>query len=337
VTDRRTPPRFLRRGLLAAAAACALGGPAAADPMPSRDYPPTYSSKKAPWYDPLHLFTSSEKTFVVPAGESRPIPNEAVEPGGAATPAWKWYGYGTPTPGHNPLAPAGTYPAVPPTWYTTSGTTPGAIPTGHHGIPPAVPGLVPDPLPLPKMPAGPVPSIALSPPDSPAVPPAADGVDWKSAPAALRMPTAATPVSTNGPRATLKAPIRDDGPSTTPAPPTTQPRTPLQRELPSSESPDIPVEAAPGIVAPPAGGVSQVDHRVTARGLAPSADLAPAVRRACGTDVRVMEVTPIGPMRMLVRLAGTVDAALVARDQLSRVPELAGWRVDFDLVTPVRP
>jgi hypothetical protein len=339
VTDCRTPPRFLRRGLLAAAAACALGGPAAADPVPSRDYPPTYSSKKAPWYDPLHIFTASEKKFLVPAGgDSRPIPNEQVEPGNAATPAWKWYGYGTPTPGRNPLAPAGSYPAVPPTWYTTSGTTPGAIPTGQYGTPPAVPGVVPDPLPLPRMPAGPVPSIALSPPDGTAVPPApsADGVDWKSAPATLRMPFPATPASTSGPRATLMAPVRDDGPPAAPAPPTAQPRTPLQRELPSSESPDIPVEAAPGIVAPGAGGVSQVDHRVTARALAPSADLAPAVRRACGADVRVMEVTPIGPKRLLVRLAGTVDAALIARDRLSQVPELAGWRLDFDLVTPLR-
>ena len=333
MTDRRTPP-YIVRGVLALAAACALGGPAAADPLPSRDYPPTYSSRKSPWYDPLHLFTASEKKFVVPAGDSRPIPNEQVEPGTAATPAWKWYGYGTPTPGRNPLAPGGTYPAVPPTWYTTSGTTPGAMPAGHNGLPPAVPGVIPDPLPLPRMPAGPVPSIAHSPPDGPA-PPSADSVDWTSAPATLRLPTA-MPVSGDGPRATLRAPVRDDGPPAAPAPPTVQPRTPLQRELPSSESPDIPVEAAPGIVAPPVGGVSQVDHRVTARGLAPSADLAPAVRRACGTDVRVMEVSPIGPKRLLVRLAGTVDAALVARDRLSQVPELAGWRVDFDLVTPLR-
>ena len=89
-------------------------------------------------------------------------------------------------------------------------------------------------------------------------------------------------------------------------------------------------------MAPPVGGVSQVDHRVTARGLAPSADLRrPSVGRA-GPTCRVMEVSPIGPKRLLVRLAGTVDAALVARDRLSQVPELAGWCVDFDLVTPLR-
>ena len=272
------------------------------------------------------------------ASESRPVPNEQIEPGTAPTPAWKWYGYGTPTPGRNPLAPTGTYPAVPPTWYTTSGTTPGAIPTGRHGIPPAVPGVIPDPLPLPKLPPGPASSIASAPPEGPVVPPApsSDTVDWKSAPATLRAPTIATPVSAGGPRATLKAPVRDDGPSSPPAPSAPQPRTPLQRELPQSESPDIPVEPAPGIVAP-VGGLSMRDQAVTARGLAPSADLPAAIRTACGPDVRVMEVTSLGPKRLMVRLAGSVDAALAARERLARLPELRDQRVDFDLVTPVRP
>jgi hypothetical protein len=307
---------------LALAATCALAGPAVGDPMPSRDYPPTYSSKKAPWYDPFRLFTASDKTFVIPAGgESKPVPNEAVEPGTTATPAWKWYGYGTPTPGRNPFAPNGTYPAVPATWYTTSGTTPGAIPKGLHGDQPYVPGVIPDPLPLPKMPPGPGSSIAITPPG--------DSVDWKSAPATIRPPTA-TPVSTDGPRATLKAPVHDD-------PPAPQPRTPLDRELPRAESPDIPVEPAPGIVAPPVGGVSRTEAPMTARGAAPGGDLAGVVRQACGTNVRVMEITPIGPKRLLVRLAASVDAALAARDRLGHVSDLAGWRLDFDLVTPLRP
>jgi hypothetical protein len=324
VTDRRTPPRFLRRGLLGLAAACALGGPAGADPMPSRDYPPTYSSKKAPWYDPLHLFTSTDKTFVVPSGESKPIPNEAIEQGTTGTPAWKWYGYGTPIPGRNPLAPTGTYQTVPQTWYTASGTTPGAIPKGQYGPP----GVIPDPLPVPM---GPASSIAITPPGGPVLPtPRGDPVDWKSAPATIRLPTSATPVSINGPRAKLMAPVHE-------GPPAAEPRTPLQRELPATESPDIPVEPAPGIVAPPIGRVSFAEEPVTARGLAPSGDVSAAIRQACGTDVRVMEVTPIGPKRLLVRLAATVDAAMAARDRLSHASDLAGWRVDFDLVTPLRP
>jgi hypothetical protein len=127
----------------------------------------------------------------------------------------------------------------------------------------------------------------------------------------------------------LKAPVRDD-------PPAPQPRTPLERELPRAESPDIPVEPAPGIVAPPIGGVSRANSPVTARGLAPNGDLSAVVRQACGSDVRVMEVTSIGPKRLLVRLAGTVDAVMAARERLGHVSELAGWRVDFDLVTPLK-
>ena len=338
VIDRRTPPRFFRQGLLAAAVACALGAPAIADPAPSRDYPPTYASKKAPWYDPLRLFTSGPKTFLIPTSDSKPIPNEAVMPvPGAATPAWKWYGYGTPTPGRNPFAPNGSYPAVPPTWYSTSGTTPGAIPMGiHPGEQPYVPGVIPDPLPLPKMPAGPSASIAEAPAVGPALPSNPDSVDGKWAPATIRLPTA-TPTSNQAPRATLKAPVRDDGSPVPSAPSGPQPRTPLQREVPASSSPDIPVEPAPGIVAPPVGGVSRAEGPVRARGLAPSGDLTLSIRAACPTDVRVMEVTSTGPKRLLIRLAASVDAALAARDRLARLPELHGWRVDFELVTPVRP
>lgn len=309
---------------MALAATCALGGPAVADPMPSRDYPPTYSSKKAPWYDPLHLFTSSDKTFVVPSGESKPIPNEAIESGTSATPAWKWYGYGTPTPGRNPFAPNGTYQTVPSAWHTASGTTPGAIPKGQYGPP----GVIPDPLPMPM---GPASSIAISPSVGPVLPtPHGNSVDWKSAPATIRLPTSATPVSTDRPPAKLMAPVHGD-------PPAPEARTPLQRELPASESPDIPVEPAPGIVAPPIGRASFADVPMTARGLAPSSDLSGVIRQACGSDVRVMEVTSIGPKRLLVRLAAKVDAAMAARDRLSHVSDLAGWRVDFDLVTPLRP
>ena len=342
MTDRRTPPRFLRTGLLAVAVAGALGGPAAADPMPSRDYPPTYTSKaRAPWYDPFRLFTSSESKDDVPtpARPSRPIPNDTIDRGLGAPPAWKWYGYGTPTPGRNPLAPNGTYGPVPPGWHSTSGTTPGAIPTGQP-----VPGLVPDPAPSPTVPMGPASSIAIVPPDGPTLPAvvapstttAGANVDWKSAPATLKSPVAPTLVN-DGPRATLRAPVRDDAPM---APPATPPAstTPLERDLPTGGSKEVPVEAAPGIVAPPAGDVSRAEAPVTARGLAPAADLpSAAVRKACGRDVRVMEITSVGPKRMLVRLAATPDAAWAARDRLARLPELREWRVDFDLVTPLRP
>jgi hypothetical protein len=344
---------------------------AVAGPPPSRDYPPTYTSHTAPWYDPFGWFTSDPKPKApVPKVESRPIPNEMVDvlPGAATNPAWRWYGYGTPTPGRNPLAPYGTYAGVSGNWYGATGTTPGAVPAGRLGPPPSplpeifpAPGVVSDPAPRKTPPAHLVPpaedpGIAVAPPAGPvaegpklpgvadptATGPAGDG-DWRTAPASLRPPTGravASPSPDFAPPATLRPPIRDDEPTTVPvATPPRRPDPPDGAALPNqnSESPDIPVEPAPGIVPPPkTSGVSMADRPITARGRAPEPDLADVVRRACGPGVRVMDVTCTGPRAVIVRMgAGNIDAAWTARDRLARTPELTGWRVEFDLVTPL--
>ncbi|HJZ56091.1 MAG TPA: hypothetical protein VKE74_14080, partial [Gemmataceae bacterium] len=335
MTDRRTPPRLVRRAALAAAAACALGGVAVAGQPPSRDYPPTYTSRKAPWYDPFGWFTSDPKPKApVPKVESRPIPNEMVDlpPGAATNPAWRWYGYGTPTPGRNPLAPYGTYAGVPGNWYGATGTTPGAIPAGRLGPPPSplpeifpAPGVVADPAPRKTLPAQLIPpaenpGIAVGPPTDPvaegpklpgvATPPttapAGDG-EWRTAPASLRPPTttgAALPGTDSAPPAKLRAPIRDDEPPTVPVATPTRPTPPDGAALPNenSESPDIPVEPAPGIIPPPVkGGVSMADRPITARGHAPEPDVADMVRRACGPGARIVDVTRTGPKGLIVR------------------------------------
>jgi hypothetical protein len=46
----------------------------------------------------------------------------------AGTPAYRWYGYGGPTPGANPNAPNGLYPKGSANWYSQTGATPGAFP-----------------------------------------------------------------------------------------------------------------------------------------------------------------------------------------------------------------
>lgn len=46
----------------------------------------------------------------------------------AGPPAWRWYGYGTVTPGMNPLAPDGQYPRASANWYAVTAATPGAVP-----------------------------------------------------------------------------------------------------------------------------------------------------------------------------------------------------------------
>ncbi|MFO0847686.1 MAG: hypothetical protein U0871_03860 [Gemmataceae bacterium] len=46
----------------------------------------------------------------------------------AGPPAYRWYGWGTTTPGANPYAPSGQYPRGSANWYTQTGATPGAFP-----------------------------------------------------------------------------------------------------------------------------------------------------------------------------------------------------------------
>ncbi len=257
------------RSLWAAVAACAFGNPATADAQDSREYPPTYSSRKAPWYDPFGWLGSTEKT--PPRQTSGPVtsgihPVTDSPPAAPGAPAWKWYGYGTPAPSGN-----AAQPVVPGGWYSSSGATPGALP--DVGSKSAVvadpfhpPGVVVDPAPA-KWPA-----ITVPPPftDQPIVVPPANGpnsrgpsptnihatdVNWKSTAASLRMPTSGAPLDTSPP-ARIKPPIRLDETPSPPAAATTDilppPRTPAEAARDRrKESVDIPVEAAPGIVMPP--------------------------------------------------------------------------------------
>ncbi|HVK10753.1 MAG TPA: hypothetical protein VM597_18440, partial [Gemmataceae bacterium] len=103
MTDRRPSPPLAHA--LAVAAVCALAGPLAAADPPGR-----YSDRKLPWYDPFGLFASTPKPTTDKYG------HPTLSAGPADPPAWKWYGYGAPTPGRNALAPNGSYPAVPANW-----------------------------------------------------------------------------------------------------------------------------------------------------------------------------------------------------------------------------
>jgi hypothetical protein len=47
-----------------------------------------------------------------------------------------------------------------------------------------------------------------------------------------------------------------------------------------------------------------------------------------------MEVAEVAPKRLIVRLAGNGD---VAREQIARLPQLAGWHVEIEHVTALRP
>lgn len=73
-------------------------------------------------------------------------PLQGVSPSGAPVlagpPAYRWYGWGTVTPGANPYAPTGQYPKASADWYTLTKATPGAFPVP---IPASDAGLGPEP------------------------------------------------------------------------------------------------------------------------------------------------------------------------------------------------
>jgi hypothetical protein len=61
----------------------------------------------------------------------------------AGPPAYRWYGWGSVTPGANPLAPAGQYPKASANWYAITGATPGAFPVPVSNTPRTNPGTEP--------------------------------------------------------------------------------------------------------------------------------------------------------------------------------------------------
>lgn len=66
-----------------------------------------------------------------PVPQSQPIvvlPGQPITSVMAGPPAYRWYGWGTTTPGGNPFAPAGASPRGTATWYAQTGATPGAFP-----------------------------------------------------------------------------------------------------------------------------------------------------------------------------------------------------------------
>ncbi len=313
MTDRRPSPHFA----LAVAAVCALAGP-----LPAADPPVKYSDRKLPWYDPFGLFVSTPpKSMTDKYGH--PLPAS----GPTDPPAWKWYGYGTPTPGRNALAPNGAYPPVATNWHELARTTPGAIPLVRPG------SIIPTPLP----------EVAPIDPKEIVAPTLGKPEPNKGPGPTLPGPPATATVKDDvAPPARLKMPVRpvDQAPSTHPVsvpdPPKTRiaPAPPPGVALPNvgSESPDLPVEAAPGIVLPP----------LTTRGAAPERtpldEFAAVAKRAETAGARILAVDVVGPKSAVVRLTATaVDAARAVRQHFADAPALRGWRIDFELVTVLKP
>lgn len=79
----------------------------------------------APYRAPTPVTRAQPVTRVAP----QPTPVPPTNPGVyAGPPAYRWYGWGSTTPGANPYAPTGHSPRGSATWYAESGATPGAFP-----------------------------------------------------------------------------------------------------------------------------------------------------------------------------------------------------------------
>jgi hypothetical protein len=197
----------------------------------------------------------------------------------AGPPAYRWYGWGSVTPGANPLAPAGQYPKASANWYAITGATPGAFPVPITGPARVLPGTEPpnfglsrsqpasQPVVPAAVPAQSQPQLVPRPSDYPdtsrngwstgskfmPAPPAAEGPTHQtvSAPAAVAAPSL-LPASP-GP-AFVPPPAPVGVPTITPAP-VARPVAPV---LPP---PDMPV---PVVSAPPLPSVSPATDSVTA-------------------------------------------------------------------------
>lgn len=275
-----------------------------------------------------------------PIGEQQPPPVPPKPPQGvyAGTPAYRWYGYGSPTAGANPYALEGRYPQASDSWFTQTGATPGAFPVPVGG-PPVTPrerpvvvqalpqeppqtlgtyrppimrtaSEQPDPAPTRvimvetprpterREPVMPV-GVGLPVPTDPNTPP--PDVNWL--PASTRVPIAATTDAAPAkPQPVLPTdPATDWGPS----------RRPLPTDAP------LPTVSVTRGQAPAAGPV----------------DVDEAVRSACYGRASRVGISRPGPQKLHVTLVVPTEAdARDAAAVISRLPEVKAYAVTFEAV-----
>jgi hypothetical protein len=199
----------------------------------------------------------------------------------AGPPAYRWYGWGTVTPGANPLAPTGHYPKASANWYAITGATPGAFPVpvmnparpapgteppvyvstpGQRPAPPTQPISHHAPPPVRRPPAAaatpepsrfappPVPVDKFAPGPAPVLTPAPVGSAAPVAPPTDEPPKATSPVAIP----TLTPPPSGLVPLAPPAPPVPEP-VGLTDPAPSTAAgPRVGPAPAPATLVPPA-------------------------------------------------------------------------------------
>jgi hypothetical protein len=282
----------------------------------------------------------------------------------AGPPAYRWYGWGTVTPGANAFAPAGQYPKASANWYAITGATPGAFPVPVMNPARPAPGAEPPSYALTKPPGAVQPVASLpahrtevvqhEPPGGSKFMPAPGAIDAPVRVPTITSPPVPKPVAVAPPPAipyvepvkpvapvTSQKPLATGSPSPLPTSVTEEPRPDEMRWQPSRE----PAVAPPGTWtpagAPPArpaepqpnwsGGAAVTP--VVARGqLADEKPdpLATLIRQMCQGRAEAIEVRWVGSKRIAVcfEVRGSADAQKLV-SEISKRPELGPYQIDF--------
>ncbi len=277
--------------------------------------------------------------------QAQPMPPfRGVTPNGrpayAGNPAFRWYGWGTTTPGTNPYAPTGEYPDTSAQWYAISGATPGAFPVpvtnpfrpapgsgapnyvASGPSPSAVPS-VPSPSfagnPMPAALAGPQPIVETRPfryvpPDElpisssgsvPSVPPA--NMNWRGGSAPI-------------PPKAEEFPVRPATAETNWQP------------ISYTKSPAVPTNFIGQTLPKPPEARSEILQAVAQEPVEQPSLLESVRAAAAGTEVRNLEAKRLGRDNVIVRFDAPTDAvAEAAAKAISQLAELKPYTVTFDV------
>ena len=291
---------------------------------------------------------------IVPATKVVPAPQPTTTVNVVA-PAWKWYGYGTITPGNKPATSDGTYPLASAGWLQQSRATPGAIPQGFLAQPTSTTLLDAPPIHdqeerIERMPLGNAEPISvLLPPEEPVV---------------AEIPPLRTPVKIES-VPTIQAPQPKEDPEPEPEfilppplPPTGTPVT--QRDprggtmiyfpVPTANpiTPATPKASMKGIILPPTGmpisqrpGANpsmasrpQADSRTLARGQAPSPEKSELMEKIQGvaTAAKNLAVKQVAPNRLTLSFSVSKQTEVEeVANRISALPELAKFYLDFEI------
>ncbi len=323
-----------------------VGKPTAAAPVPSGT--PMYTVRQ-------------------PAARPAPVPVVSGARGTgvyAGPPAYRWYGWGTTTPGANPYAPTGQYPRGSANWYTQTGATPGAFPVpvvnpfrpepgaeppayvrGATPSPsepdywPAPQVTAPEPRPVSAQPAPQpqfqYPGTVMTTVPVPPGPPPAEEHPREPAPIAQTPPPtpifpAAAPAQAI-PTVPVGQPVPAAAvvPSPTTAEPAPAPTNPLHWQRSGDAAEPIPFGTPgapkPTVPVPPAPAARPKEPQTK------EPPQAATIRAACRGLATVTEVRQTGPLTLVVKAQATTPAdARAAFEAMSAMPQLEPYKIQFE-------